>query len=141
MAYDIAANRKTDFRGEIHVSVRKVEKSFGGPRVLNGLELDVADGEFVALVGESGCGKSTLLRLLAGLDSPDAGEIKIRDASLRGLNRGARVMFQEARVLPWKTVLENVGLGQKDHGPAKALARALLDRVGLADRAGDWPSV
>src|SRR5690606_27214307 len=125
----------------IHVSVRKVEKGFGGPRVLNGLDLEVAEGEFVALVGKSGCGKSTLLRLLAGLDAPEAGEIRIRDASLRGLNREARVMFQEARVLPWKNVLENVGLGQMDHGPAKARAQALLDRVGLSDRAGDWPSV
>jgi sulfonate transport system ATP-binding protein len=125
--------------GNTHITVRSVEKSFGRKRVLAGLDLDVRKGEFLALVGKSGCGKSTLLRLIAGLDAPTAGEIAVRGTPLKGLNAEARVMFQESRVLPWKTVGGNVALGL--HGSRHARAKTVLAQVGLADRAGDWPAV
>lgn len=124
-----------------HVSVRSLGKRFGAKRVLDGLDLEVGEGEFVALVGKSGCGKSTLLRLVAGLDRPSEGGIHIRRKPLDGLNREARVMFQEARILPWKTVADNVALGLKASQDARGRAEALLAQVGLADRAKDWPGV
>ena len=116
------AERRT--RGSPHVSVRAVGKRFGEKRVLDDLDLEVREGEFVALVGKSGCGKSTLLRLVVGLDRPSEGEILIRRRPLEGLNREARVMFQEARILPWKTVARNVALGLQG-----AVARAGRDRA------------
>jgi sulfonate transport system ATP-binding protein len=125
--------------GNPHVSVRSVDKRFGAKQVLSGLDLDVAEGEFVALVGRSGCGKSTLLRLIAGLDGAFSGTIRVRGHALKGLNTEARVMFQEARLLPWKTVEGNVALGLDAARRKEALA--VLGQVGLADRAGDWPAV
>lgn len=116
-------------RHGVPLTLKKVRKSFGARRVLDGIDLFLAPGEFVAVVGRSGCGKSTLLRAIAGLDPLDAGRIKGNDQ--------LRMMFQEARLLPWKTVLDNVRLGLR--GDA-APARAALDAVGLGGRADDWPS-
>lgn len=116
-----------------------VGRSFGPRRVLNGLNLSVAPGEFVAVVGRSGSGKSTLLRLLAGLDRPDAGEVRVGGVPLTGLNAAARMMFQDGRLLPWLRVRDNVALG-RPASDREAVVR-LLERVGLADRAGDWPAV
>src|SRR5690606_36307577 len=76
---------------------------------------------------------------LAGLDTPNGGEVTIDGKGLDGLNAVARVMFQDARVLPWKRVLHNVGLGL--HGDWKALANETLAHVGLQDRANEWPAV
>ena len=119
------------------ITLRGIVKSFGDKRVLRGLELDVAAGQFVAVIGRSGCGKSTLLRLIAGLDAPDAGAIDF-DA---GADVAPRVMFQEPRLLPWANVIANVevGLGARRR-EADARRRALdaLAAVGLADRAADW---
>ncbi|MFX8281808.1 ATP-binding cassette domain-containing protein, partial [Acinetobacter baumannii] len=95
-------------RGEprgLALSRRGVAKSFGARHVLKDLDLNVAPGEFVALVGRSGCGKSTLLRLIAGLDTPTAGLVEAGAADER------RLMFQDARLLPWKRVVDNVALG------------------------------
>jgi sulfonate transport system ATP-binding protein len=123
----------------IPVLLQGVEKSFGSKQVLQGINLRVPPGEFVAIVGKSGCGKSTLLRLIAGLDQPTRGQIQLADAPVRGLNPAARVMFQDARLLPWKRVLENVGLGVP--GDWRGQAAALLAQVGLTDRADQWPLV
>ena len=122
-----------------HLAVRNLSKSFGPRAVLHGLDLKIARGEFVVVIGRSGCGKSTLLRLLAGLESPTDGEVSIGGDALRGLNAKARVMFQDSRLLPWERVLENVGLGLE--GAWRAPAEAALQDVGLADRAKDWPLV
>jgi len=118
------------------VETRQVYKRFGEARVLNGLDFDLAHGEFVAIVGRSGCGKSTLLRLLGGLDSPSFGEIRTDGTLLRGINQRARVMFQDARLMPWKRVLENVGLGLTGNWRPSALEA--LSSVGLEERARDW---
>jgi sulfonate transport system ATP-binding protein len=115
-------------------------KRFGERSVLHDIALDVKPGEFVAVVGRSGCGKSTLLRLLAGLEWPTSGEVRLGGAAQADHRGDVRIMFQEARLLPWRTVLQNVQLGL-DGKDSAARARDALAQVGLADRAGDWPSV
>ncbi|EPY3655309.1 ATP-binding cassette domain-containing protein, partial [Cronobacter sakazakii] len=86
----------------------------------------------------SGGGKSTLLRLLAGLETPDGGELRAGNAPLADAREDTRMMFQDARLLPWKKVLDNVGLGLR--GDWRPAARQTLEEVGLADRANDWPA-
>ncbi len=114
-----------------------VTKSYGGRTVLNGIDLSLAAGEFVAIVGRSGCGKSTLLRAIAQLETLDRGRIVYGDADAK-TSPDIRIMFQEARLLPWKSVLDNVGLGLAR--PSKAASDALAT-VGLFERALDWPTV
>ncbi|MEV4952212.1 ABC transporter ATP-binding protein [Paenarthrobacter nitroguajacolicus] len=114
------------------VSVRNLIRSFGPKGVLNGVDLDIAPGEFVALLGPSGCGKSTLLRALAGLDRDvrGSGVVKVPDQ--------VSVVFQDSRLLPWDSVLGNVTLGLRDHD-ADARGRHALAEVGLAGREKAWP--
>jgi sulfonate transport system ATP-binding protein len=107
--------------------------------VLERIDLKIKPGEFIAVVGRSGCGKSTLLRAIAGLEQPDSGQVKIGGGGGRASARPeVRMMFQDARLLPWKTVLDNVALGLSD---GREWARAALDSVGLEARAGEWPAV
>lgn len=110
------------------VRVRGLTRRFGGPPVLDRLDLDIEAGEFVALLGHSGSGKTTLLRTLAGLDPVDEGEVQ--------LPAKRAVVFQEPRLLPWKSVWRNVALGLSN---AEAKARAALQEVGLSHRADAWP--
>jgi sulfonate transport system ATP-binding protein len=128
-------------QGGVALSLQGVEKSFGPRHVLQGINLQVEAGDFVAIVGKSGCGKSTLLRLVAGLDEADRGELLIDGEPVVGLNQKdkTRVMFQDARLLPWKSVLENVRLGVA--GSLREDAVELLAQVGLSDRADQWPRV
>ncbi len=121
------------------VTASGLGKSFGGRRVLDGIDLDLAPGSFVALVGRSGSGKSTLLRLLAGLERPDTGSLAMAGAAPDTLGGALRIMFQDGRLLPWKRVVDNVALGLD--GDARGKALAALASVGLADRAGEWPRV
>jgi sulfonate transport system ATP-binding protein len=110
------------------VRVRGLTRRFGGPPVLDRLDLDIGPGEFVAMLGRSGSGKTTLLRTLAGLDPVDEGEVE--------LPARRAVVFQEPRLLPWKSVWRNVALGLPD---AEIPARAALAEVGLSHRADAWP--
>ncbi|ASU82820.1 sulfonate ABC transporter ATP-binding protein [Nocardiopsis gilva YIM 90087] len=110
--------------------VRGLDRAFGGDRVLRGLDLDLAPGEFTALLGRSGSGKSTLLRVLAGLDGDYDGEAAADGA--------VAVAFQEPRLLPWKRVWANIVLGVATDAPREA-ATAALAEVGLAERADAWP--
>lgn len=119
-----------------HIKVHKLSKAFETINVLQNIDLTVAPGEFIAIVGRSGCGKSTLLRLLAGLDRPTEGEILLDDRPLHGLNTTARVMFQDARLLPWRPVFDNVALGLRRNGHQQALWA--LQQVGLGDRTQAW---
>ncbi|MBD2504148.1 ATP-binding cassette domain-containing protein [Anabaena azotica] len=121
------------------LSLLDLTKSFGKQTVLNSLNLEVVPGEFVAIVGRSGCGKSTLLRLVSGLDKPNSGGILLDGQPFRKLGDSIRVMFQDSRLLPWKSVIDNVGLGLHDNWQEKALWA--LEKVGLKDRAKEWPSV
>jgi sulfonate transport system ATP-binding protein len=117
-----------------HLNLRGLTKRYAGRTVLDGVNLKIEPGEFVAVVGRSGCGKSTLLRAIAGLELPDAGQVKIGGG---GQKPETRMMFQDARLLPWKTVLQNVALGLEE---GTERARAALQSVGLLDRADDWPA-
>ena len=105
-------------------------RAFGGRRILDDLDLDLAPGEFTALIGRSGSGKSTLLRALAGLDPDITGDLQVRVP--------VAMAFQEPRLVPWKKVLANVALGLRAPAPREAAAAALAE-VGLTDRAGAWP--
>ncbi len=110
--------------------IRGLSRQFGGRQVLDNLDLDIAPGEFIALIGRSGSGKSTLLRALAGLDREVTGELEV--------NGTAAVAFQEPRLLPWRRVRDNVCLGLRTPGAAGVAAGA-LEEVGLAARAEAWP--
>lgn len=118
------------------ISIRNLSKSFGAIQVLKNINLEVASGEFVAIVGRSGCGKSTLLRLLAGLDTPNTGDVLLDGQPLQGLNTNARVMFQDSRLLPWQRVLNNVTLGLRHQSHQRGVWA--LDQVGLGDRQKAW---
>jgi sulfonate transport system ATP-binding protein len=118
--------------GRAAVRIENLVRSFGERRVLDGLDLTIAPGEFVALLGRSGSGKSTLLRALARLDGdvPGSGTLAAPDH--------LSVVFQDARLLPWKRLLDNVVLGLT--GPdAEQRGRAALAEVGLAGRERAWP--
>jgi len=125
-----------------NVSLRNLSKSFTRKgkelSVIKDVNLDIKSGEIVALLGPSGCGKSTLLRLIAGLEQPTSGEVTIDDRKIVGLDDRCSIVFQEPRLLPWRTIVENVELGlrgRKDNG--KALQ--LLAEVGLGEFAACLP--
>ena len=115
-----------------------VTKQYAANTVLNQLDLHIQAGQFVAVVGRSGGGKSTLLRLLAGLESPTSGALLAGTTPLAEIQEDTRMMFQDARLLPWKTVIDNVGLGLKGHW--RDAARDALAAVGLENRAQEWPA-
>ncbi|EJG9786138.1 aliphatic sulfonates ABC transporter ATP-binding protein [Klebsiella pneumoniae] len=115
-----------------------VTKRYGDNTILNELDLHIPSGQFVAVVGRSGGGKSTLLRLLAGLEKPNAGELLAGATPLAAIQDDTRMMFQDARLLPWKTVIDNVGLGLK--GVWRDAALQALASVGLESRAQEWPA-
>jgi sulfonate transport system ATP-binding protein len=121
------------------VRLAGVGKHFGDRPVLQGIDLDIAAGRFVAIVGRSGGGKSTLLRLLAGLETATTGEILLDGHPFTGLPTGVRMLFQDARLLPWRRVQDNVGIAR---GPEwRERAASVLADVGLGDRGLDWPAV
>jgi putative ABC transport system ATP-binding protein len=135
------------------LAIAGLTKSTPAGRVLfRDLQLQLAAGEFVAVMGESGVGKSTLLNLIAGLDLPDAGEVRLGDVALGGLDDDARTLvrrdrigfvFQAFHILPHLTLAQNVALplALQQLPPAEALARALaeLAAVGLEGRGHDYP--
>src|SRR5262245_40222047 len=88
--------------------LQQIRRAFGDKVVLDGLDLEVPAGQFVAVLGQSGCGKSTLLRIIAGLDHDAEGDVDAPRCA---------VVFQEPRLLPWKRVLPNVTLGLTSENP------------------------
>ncbi|EGQ73708.1 ABC transporter ATP-binding protein [uncultured Actinomyces sp.] len=111
--------------------------------VLDGINLDIAPGEFVALVGQSGCGKSTILRLLAGLERPSAGRVDVDGRPVTAPEPERALAFQDATLLPWRTVRENVALGPQARKRLTVDERritAALQIVGLRDFADAYPS-
>ena len=133
------------------IAIRDVRKSFGSNLVLDGISLDVAQGEVVCVIGPSGSGKSTLLRCVNGLESYDSGEIFVDgqrvDRDVRhiiAIREKVAMVFQRFNLFPHRTVLENVIEGpvyvkRETRDSAIERARALLARVGLAGKESDYP--
>jgi sulfonate transport system ATP-binding protein len=120
-----------DLQEAAAVRVRSVTRLFGDTVALDGIDLSIGAGEFVALLGRSGSGKSTLLRAMAGLDTPTTGIVEVPPERM--------VVFQEPRLLPWKTAVDNVALGLKGHG-ARERALSALAEVGLEHRLSAYPA-
>jgi NitT/TauT family transport system ATP-binding protein len=123
------------------LDIRAVGKTYGSDRkqveAIRSIDLAVARGEFVTLLGPSGCGKSTLLMMMAGLEQPTAGEVRIEGTRVRGPRADNGIVFQDHTLLPWKSIIDNVLLPTRILGlPAaeyRPRAEALLDLVGLYD--------
>jgi len=134
------------------ISVKDLHKSFGGVTVLDGISTDIEKGDVVCIIGPSGSGKSTFLRCLNRLETPDSGKILLDGVDLTDprtdLDRQRMKMgmvFQQFNLFPHMTVLKNLTLApmllrKKSQQTAEQRAMALLERVGLADRAGEYPS-
>ena len=115
------------------LTLKNVKRAFGPAKVLHGIDLEVADGEFVIFVGPSGCGKSTLLRIIAGLEDSSGGEVLIdgeRVDAVPPAKRGIAMVFQTYALYPHMTVFDNMGLGLKQAGTPK-------DEVDAPRRRGD----
>ena len=121
------------------LKLSNISKAFDNKEVLRKLDLQVNMGDFVAVVGRSGCGKSTLLRIIAGLEQISSGNITVNGQELNGRNNSAKIMFQDGRLLPWKKVYDNVGLGLKLDSQKQQILK-ILEQVGLSDRSQAWPS-
>ena len=127
------------------IAIRNLGIAFGEGEgrtdVLKSLDLDIAAGEFVAIVGASGVGKSTLLRILMGLAQPSQGTVHVTPAS--GTGRTMAMVFQDARLLPWRRILANVGFGLEklplSSAERRTRAERALARVGLRETAGRFP--
>lgn len=136
---------ETTSRGE--VTIRDLAKSFSlnGQRlqVLKDLNLDIEAGESLAIVGASGSGKTTLLRVLAGLESADDGQVLIDGNPINGVGTERAVIFQEPRLLPWLSVLQNVAFGLEARGldkkEAQKRARHYIRLVGLQEFENAYP--
>jgi len=127
----------------VRISFGTQERGGKSFTAVDAVDLTVADGEFVAIVGPTGCGKSTLLNAAAGLLVPSAGSVRIFGTPLTGLNAQAGYLFQAEALFPWKTALDNVAIGLDVAGvpasEAQARAKDWLARVGLAAFAGRYP--
>jgi sulfonate transport system ATP-binding protein len=123
----------------LSITLEGLAKSFGRREVLKSIDIQIKPSQFVAVVGRSGCGKTTLLRLVAGLDPLSGGSLLIGGLPVQGLQKSARMLFQDSRLLQWQRVVGNVGIA-REPGWREMAMRALED-VGLGDRAQDWPSV
>lgn len=120
----------------IQITINRYSKSFGRNSVLRDLDLAIPAGQFVALVGKSGCGKSTLLRSVAGLEDPSSGKILLDGERVTRPHEQLRIMFQDDRLLPWRSVLRNVSIATPD----RSHAEENLASVGLADKLQQWPA-
>ena len=130
------------------IELRQASKVFDTPsggryQALRDLDLEVAEGEFCAVVGPTGCGKSTTLTLVSGLEQPTSGEVLVSGTPVRGIGKDVGFVFQNDAVFPWKTVLDNVLAGPKFRGrpvtQARADARDWLRRVGLTGFEDRYP--
>ena len=128
------------------LSLQGVTKRYAGTDVLGGIDLEVEEGEFVAILGFSGAGKTTLIGAVAGLVEPDAGKILLRGKPIDGPGRDRGLVFQSYSLFPWLTVEQNVALAvdavHKDKGRAErmALVRQKVELVGLGHAVDPKPA-
>lgn len=126
------------------ISIQGVSKHYGSFQALEQVDLDVAQGEFVVLLGASGCGKSTLLNLITGFDHPTSGRIVVNGKPVNKVDPNCGMVFQQYALFPWLTVLENVGFGLKMKGVPKArrneVAQRFVEMVGLKGFEDRFPS-
>lgn len=125
------------------IEVERLVQSFGKLTVIDRINLSVAEGEFLAVIGASGCGKSTLLRIMAGLVTPTVGRVRIDGEEVRGPNPRRNLVFQEHALYPWRTVFQNVALGLEMQRQSREQIRqkvtGLLAIVGLELFADYYP--
>ena len=124
------------------ISVNQIKKKFNALPVVDGVDLSVADGEFVAIVGPSGCGKSTLMKIVAGFERPDEGSVNIDGKPMTRPSPKGIVISQHGSVFPWLTVQQNLmfGLnGDQQHGEKAALADHYAEMVGLKGFENAYP--
>jgi NitT/TauT family transport system ATP-binding protein len=137
---DVKISSRNLFKQFKHVG--KASKS-STTEVLRDFNLDIREGEFLALLGPSGCGKSTFLNILAGLESHDGGDLLLNGAPIRGVSKNVGVVFQSYALFPWLSVQKNVEVGLKIRGVSATERRATADRilktVGLVDFADHLP--
>ncbi len=123
---------------------KRYETGDGTIAALEGVDLSVPEGGFVSLVGPSGCGKTTLLRLVAGLESPSSGRVRVGGDVVTGPDPDRGLVFQSTTLYPWRTVAENVRFGLEVTDTSATVAdrrvERLLSMVGLVDRADAYPS-
>jgi sulfonate transport system ATP-binding protein len=124
--------------GGMRLQLQSLSKRYGERTVLHNTQLTIEPGQFVAIVGRSGCGKSTLLRLVAGLEAASSGSLQLDAQAIAGIRADTRIMFQDARLLPWRKVIDNVLIGLPKS--AREQGEKVLAQVGLADRQKDWPA-
>jgi ABC-type nitrate/sulfonate/bicarbonate transport system ATPase subunit len=126
---------------DVKIVVNNIKKNFKGLPVVDGVNLSVKDGEFVAIVGPSGCGKSTLMKIIAGFEAPSEGEVRIDGVVRHGPNSKGIVISQHGSVFPWLTVQQNLmfGLTGDGHGDKFALADHYAEMVGLKGFENSYP--
>ncbi|HEX3721485.1 MAG TPA: ABC transporter ATP-binding protein [Nitrolancea sp.] len=150
------SNRTQQFPpNNVVISLAGVKKTYQAGRrevrALENIELEIAQGEWVAILGPSGCGKSTLLNLLSGIDRPSSGSVRVLQSELttmseeqiaRWRGRSIGIVFQFFQLMPTLTAMENVVLPMQlnSRGKTASRARELLDRVGIKDLAGNFPN-
>ena len=125
------------------VAMSAVSKRYGSSTILQDIDLTITKGEFVSLIGPSGCGKSTLLKLISGLTAASDGNIEVDGMTPVNARETISYIFQDATLLPWRTVTGNVGLGLElervSREVRKQKVQSLLDLVGLAHVARSYP--
>ena len=133
------------------IAVKNLQKSFGGLKVLDGIDLEVEQGDVIVLVGPSGCGKSTFLRCLTHLEEPTGGQIfldgkEVKDRDIDQVRSKMGMVFQHFNLFPHMTVKKNITLApvllkKKTQAEADQQAMELLERIGLADKADEYPNM
>ncbi|MBV2181654.1 MAG: ABC transporter ATP-binding protein [Castellaniella sp.] len=125
------------------IHIENVGKKFGELEVLRNIDLEVAKGEFLVLLGASGCGKSTLINLIAGFTPPSAGRIVVNGHEVKDVDPSSGMVFQQYALFPWMTVVQNVAFGLKLRGVPKrereAHAMKYIEMVGLSGFASAYP--
>ncbi|WP_044337842.1 ABC transporter ATP-binding protein [Rossellomorea aquimaris] len=122
------------------LSIQNMSKYFDGELILDNLSIHVEEGEFVSILGPSGSGKSTLFHVIGGLFTPDSGDIQLDGRSINGQRGTISYMPQSPSLLPWRTVIENVMLGQELHGKRdRVKALRMIERAGLKGYEDAYP--